>query len=573
MKRFWGISLLLAGLVLCACSSNPVLESQSDASSPSHGSIYYFFAGVYNQQLGNYQAADTALRKSISYDHRSYQSQRYLLLNQLYEYLTGSLSKEDLDLAVSSARERIVFDETILQNLYNCYQSASDTLAVMSTLDELEQRYPSARIHFLRFVNNYNYYQNIDTAALENALEANPEPELKLNIAQVYLSLDPAKALAILDELKRDENNTQAAALWVELTLRMEDYASFKESLEAFDYPQDSQMIDLYLEGALLTGNGNLILEYAPRILAWDNPDFIEKLTNSAFFFADSLVINQVETYIEEAPAGKSEISTLVPYVLVYKLVNHEKAAQDALVSRLISSTDIHSIADLYLIHQQPYQAVNPATVDAEVYTRLKQAWLNLSSDDQINDFFNSYCLFRRGLLSDEDFYTAGLAIARYLVSKGLGGLTDYQIMIGEIESKPAGAEKEKLLRQALAAFPSQAQFLNALGYYLIAESIDLEEGAELVRHALSLEPMNYFYMDSLAWYYYQLGDYQTALSHMEIAMVQDNVPAEIAYHLGMIHYKLGMSGEAAIWFGRAAAVDDGSGYDKKAAAMLEQMQ
>ena len=54
--------------------------------------------------------------------------------------------------------------------------------------------------------------------------------------------------------------------------------------------------------------------------------------------------------------------------------------------------------------------------------------------------------------------------------------------------------------------------YLNYLGYLLIDHSIDIKEGMGYIREALEIEPNSAFYLDSLAWGYYRLGECKEAL-------------------------------------------------------------
>ncbi|WP_294966834.1 hypothetical protein [Sulfurimonas sp.] len=54
--------------------------------------------------------------------------------------------------------------------------------------------------------------------------------------------------------------------------------------------------------------------------------------------------------------------------------------------------------------------------------------------------------------------------------------------------------------------------YLNYLGYLLIDHSIDIKKGMKYVREALKVEPNSAFYLDSLAWGYYKLGNCKKAL-------------------------------------------------------------
>lgn len=59
------------------------------------------------------------------------------------------------------------------------------------------------------------------------------------------------------------------------------------------------------------------------------------------------------------------------------------------------------------------------------------------------------------------------------------------------------------------------ALYLNYIGYLLIDHDLDIARGMEYVREALNMEPDSPFYLDSLAWGYYKLGQCPKAMSLM----------------------------------------------------------
>ncbi len=59
------------------------------------------------------------------------------------------------------------------------------------------------------------------------------------------------------------------------------------------------------------------------------------------------------------------------------------------------------------------------------------------------------------------------------------------------------------------------ALYLNYIGYLLIDHDLDVARGMEYVKEALKVEPDSPFYLDSLAWGYYKLGQCPKAMSLM----------------------------------------------------------
>ncbi len=85
-----------------------------------------------------------------------------------------------------------------------------------------------------------------------------------------------------------------------------------------------------------------------------------------------------------------------------------------------------------------------------------------------------------------------------------------------------------------LAQSPDNAEALNFLGYSLAERGIRLNEAEKYVRRALKSKPNNGFYLDSLAWVFYQRGVYPKAISLQRKALkAVDTVDPIMFDHLG----------------------------------------
>lgn len=62
-----------------------------------------------------------------------------------------------------------------------------------------------------------------------------------------------------------------------------------------------------------------------------------------------------------------------------------------------------------------------------------------------------------------------------------------------------------------VASIEKRPLYLNYLGYLMIDHSIDIKGGMRYVREALKIEPNSAYYLDSLAWGYYRLGNCKKA--------------------------------------------------------------
>ena len=69
---------------------------------------------------------------------------------------------------------------------------------------------------------------------------------------------------------------------------------------------------------------------------------------------------------------------------------------------------------------------------------------------------------------------------------------------------------------EEVTAILNDSVYLNYYGYLLIDHTIDVKKGIALVERALKLEPDSPYYLDSLAWGYYKLGECQKAYDIMK---------------------------------------------------------
>jgi len=129
--------------------------------------------------------------------------------------------------------------------------------------------------------------------------------------------------------------------------------------------------------------------------------------------------------------------------------------------------------------------------------------------------------------------------VARYPEDSEL--LYDQAMMADKLQQH---TEMERLLRQAIALSPDNANAYNALGYSLADRGLRLDEARQLITKALEIRPGDPFITDSLGWLAFRAG--QTAEAARVLKQAYDSRPdPEIAAHLGEVLWTLGQQDEA----------------------------
>jgi len=104
----------------------------------------------------------------------------------------------------------------------------------------------------------------------------------------------------------------------------------------------------------------------------------------------------------------------------------------------------------------------------------------------------------------------------------------------------------ESTLNRLLKTDPSHAEGMNFLAYTYAIQGIKLGKAEALIHRALILKPDNGYYLDSLAWVYYQGGNFVKAIKTQKQALEKISNDAVMHEHYGDILWQHGDK-EAAI--------------------------
>jgi tetratricopeptide (TPR) repeat protein len=112
--------------------------------------------------------------------------------------------------------------------------------------------------------------------------------------------------------------------------------------------------------------------------------------------------------------------------------------------------------------------------------------------------------------------------------------------------------EAEAQFRKVLATDPQSAITLNYLGYMNADRGVRLDESLNYIKAAVSLDPGNGAYLDSLGWAYFRLGKYDLAEESLTKASAHMGSDPTVQQHLGDLYQKTGRLKLAAAHWERA---------------------
>ena len=105
--------------------------------------------------------------------------------------------------------------------------------------------------------------------------------------------------------------------------------------------------------------------------------------------------------------------------------------------------------------------------------------------------------------------------------------------------------QAEADLKKALELSPEESPVLNYLGYTWVDQSQNLKTAMDYIRKAVKLKPDDGYYIDSLGWAYYRLGNIQSAVEYLERAVELRPDDPVINDHLGDAYWSIGRKLEA----------------------------
>jgi len=181
-------------------------------------------------------------------------------------------------------------------------------------------------------------------------------------------------------------------------------------------------------------------------------------------------------------------------------------------------NNDLENLADVYARMYDVTKSSEYAQKAAEIYAYKKEfdkaekLLIESKADDKL----------LLAIYKHTKAYEKAAKLAKDLYDQTLDPLwlAEYGVLLYEAAPKKDDPKLLKkvirLLSEAFKEGVDDPLYYNYLGYLLIDHDIDVKWGVDLVKKALRAEPDSAFYIDSLAWGHYKLGECQKAYNEMK---------------------------------------------------------
>ncbi len=94
-------------------------------------------------------------------------------------------------------------------------------------------------------------------------------------------------------------------------------------------------------------------------------------------------------------------------------------------------------------------------------------------------------------------------------------------------------------MKQTLEINPNHSNAHNFIGYLYATRNVELDKALNHLERAISIQPRNGYFLDSLGWIYYKKGDMNQALTHIKRAMVYAEPDPVLYDHLGDVYFSM----------------------------------
>ena len=567
------IVLILSAFLMLACTANRQAPASSDPlAKPSFSSMYLYMAGSLHFFIQDYHNAEILYQRALAKDPHSIKIKSQMLLSAMYGY-TPQISDSTQIKAIINANHKTIYNDLqLLDGAYNVYYWMQDVEGMRWAIDGMLLNFPSSRAHILNFIWHYQQDGIANAELLKPALKlAGQDLQELQHLGQLVDMVDVAMALEVSQRIYAIDPDSENADQVAVRLIKMGDDSASRTYFNTLKYPEDIELIYAILDTAMQVGQHEFINSVARRVISFDSPELTYLVALSALITRNQKVLARVEPTIHQSSIDFPEELYVNALLIANSLLENDATDILPLFATLTNTQDLDNIVRFYIFaissSMQDESMQVPDSVFEDLVVRLR---MRLPEN-----MMSSYLITLVQTITETDAaqIEALEQIKEKLIlsfqAQDIYSQEDVGWLLSRYHQQDRLEERVQLLRKATRLYPDEPVWLNDLGYTLLIRGDDLQEAAELIFAALNLDYENPYYLDSIAYYYYLIGDIPHAHQYIQAAMEMEDMPSEIAYHVALIHYELGEVKTALQYMKKAAAMDDDDKIQKLAQQAL----
>ncbi|MCB5246082.1 MAG: hypothetical protein LHW61_05510 [Candidatus Cloacimonetes bacterium] len=566
--------LLLLCIFLLALSSGASKHNDEVSSNitSNYRAFWSYTLASYYYFDGNYVSANKFFKQSLKYEPQSTTIRKQFLLNSFELYQNKGISAKKLQKLIDDYRKHTPLDEDLLYAAYNFYGQKKNEAELIKIIDELQNRYPSPRAYLQSFLFELQYHKKVSPEYLTKAQElAGNNPTYYPLLIRLWSFFNPEKEKQSILHYYELDKGDQANSFLAEYIVRKLDLELAHQYLSSLNYPEDKDYM-LYFASAQWSEQPNPLLpDLADYFLKTSDLELITELALSALTQHRWDLFPEIEAAVESSYAPEEEKQSLYSLLIAYAIYLSKDIPLSPILNKLTELKYFDAIFIYYscAVNQKIDPEVKlPAAKDYEHFvTEIKKRLPDEPPARYLQVIASPEVENSEPLVLDSKY-----ELALWLRENHTLCPEDYEVIIYYCHLKKNFSEERNFLEEAITNCPDYPSFYNDLGYSMLINGENAEQAASLIRKALTYEPENPYFLDSLAWYYYLNGNYSEALNLMSIPQKMENMPAEIAWHMGAIHLALKNYKDAQTWLQKCLTIDNDPESEELAEKALKQI-
>ncbi len=387
-----------------------------------------------------------------------------------------------------------------------------------------------------------------------------------------YENLEEDKAFNLLKEhINNELSISKELADWfLKQLLRQKDYAYIRDNVDIFMTPHSAENSLLYIMSLQKTENYATCLVEIKKHLSNFTPDKstqveLDLVLVDAYYergeyekVAQILVNCNKWEFLSYVLAGKDFPAEHQDKVIKLKNAFAEKPSWQEYIM-----LDAASKQDDANLMEQLLGKINPAACNDSINIIYARYALDYHLFEAAKKFYAHQNFFTDDLAyfaTQHYFSTQNYTDALFYMQKQIKKSPEAELynMLAEIyRLQKNHPEMIKTLEKGIELFPENASLLNSLGYLLVLHTSKYSRAEKLLQAALLLTPEAEYIWDSMAWLYYQKGDYKKALEYMSHIVETGIDTSETANHMGQILFELKIYTQARVFLGYAVRIND----------------
>tara|TARA_B100000029_G_scaffold216483_1_gene214281 strand:+ start:4180 stop:5793 length:1614 start_codon:yes stop_codon:yes gene_type:complete len=114
----------------------------------------------------------------------------------------------------------------------------------------------------------------------------------------------------------------------------------------------------------------------------------------------------------------------------------------------------------------------------------------------------------------------------------------------------------DQMYEDLISTDQTDSQALNNYSYTLAERGVKLSTALDMAQKAISLDPKNPAYLDTIGWIYFKLKKYKKALNYIEQSVLGNENNPVVLEHLGDVLMKVNRSNDARVYYQKALDID-----------------